>query len=179
MPPAAVVHVICAVDILEHELVDRLRSVDYLVDERPAEYILIWAFGPIRTCDADSALTLLVHVVAAEEQIIRSILPDDRRSPHRLPQPLHLVVVDDALMLRPVYQVLGREGVKVGLFLERKRSGREYPVFVVPDHGLRIGISARKNRVAGIFVLLRTTARQHCSHHNGSEEKSLIHESRI
>jgi hypothetical protein len=61
-------------------------------------------------------------------------------------------------MLRPIDQILGRKRIKISLLLKRQRSRRENPILIIPDHSLRISISARKNRITGILLLTRASA---------------------
>jgi hypothetical protein len=53
--PAAVDHVMAAVVVTEDELVDRLRTVVELVDQRLADQVAIRPLGPV--CDGDAYTT--------------------------------------------------------------------------------------------------------------------------
>ena len=149
VPPAAVIHIPGTVLVLEHELVDRLCPVDDLVYERFAEQVLVGSLRTVRNGDAYAALPFLVHIIASEEEVIGLVLMNYGRRPHGLPYPFHLVIVDDAFVLRPIDEVPGRKCVQVSLLLVREGCRRENPVFLPENGSFRIGVLPRKNRVAG------------------------------
>src|SRR5690606_38094348 len=116
--PAAVDQVVLAVGVFEHELVDGLRTVVELVDEGLPEMILEGAGGLVGDGYADAADGVVVlDVVRAEEEVVATILFDDRRCPHRAFGPLDLARVEDARVLRPSDEILGREAVEEDLLV--------------------------------------------------------------
>ena len=117
MTPSAVVHVIGAIVILEHELVDGLSPVDDLIDQGMAQGILERSCRIVGSGDTYATLAFLVHVISSEVEVICTIFLYDRRSPECPAKPGNILLRKDSFMLRPMDQVLRREGIHEKLFI--------------------------------------------------------------
>ena len=154
VPPSAVVHVVLPVVIAKHKLVYRLRPVHYLLYQRTSQRILVGTLRPAARSHADAAHLAFVHVVGREEQVVRAVLLQYRRSPHRLLGPLHVVSRQHPLVLLPRLQVLRRESIKVRLLLVQVRERREHPVASLEHRPLRVGIPSCKHGVITLSLPL-------------------------
>ena len=65
--PAAIIHIVPAIVVMEDKLVDGLCAVHDIVDERPAQRIPIGPFGPVGHSHTDAAHLAFVYIVATEE----------------------------------------------------------------------------------------------------------------
>ena len=79
--PAAIIHIVAAIGMTEYKLVDGLRAVDNVIDQRMPEQILERAFGFVADGYADAADFSFVYIVRAEEEIVFAIFFDNRRCP--------------------------------------------------------------------------------------------------
>ena len=105
MAPTAVIHIICAIVVAEHKLVDRLCTVYDVANERFAESILVWAFGTVGNGDADTAYFAFMHIVGTKEQVVFVVFLHYCRSPHCAAGPAHVGLFEYAWMFGPVHQV--------------------------------------------------------------------------
>ena len=116
--PTTVIHIILIiVSVVENKLIDRLRPVHDLVDQRLTQQILIRPFRTIAHGNTDTSDLSLVHVIRPKEKIILTVLVDYRRSPHSDLRPFHLSRIKNGGMLGPTHQILGREAIEEGLLL--------------------------------------------------------------
>ena len=177
MPPATVIHVMYAVIIAEHELIDWLRAVDHLADERTTQQVAVRPLGTIGNRYTNATHLAGMHIVRPEEQIVTSRMAYDGRCPHGPLGPTHFRRVEDGRMLRPSHQVLGRETVEEHLVFVHIAPRGINPIRVIVNDGLRIGIPTTKYRVAA--HALHGTATFACAtHQQGSQaqnKKILFH----
>jgi hypothetical protein len=157
--PTAVIHIPRTVLVAEHELVDGLRAVHDLVDERFAQIILERTRGIVGHGYTDAADLALVHVIRAEKEEILAVLLHDGGRPQSVTQPLYARVVDNALVLGPLHQILRRKTVEVELLAVRRRIGGIDPIGVAEHHALGIGVTPLENGVAR-SLLRRCTQRR-------------------
>ena len=154
MAPAAIEHIVLSVVVAEDELVDGLCAVDYLVDERFAESIFVWAFGTVAYGHADASNFAFMHIVPTKEKVELVVSLDDCGSPKRATEPRDVSLRDDVLVLRPVHEVFARESVEVQLLVVGSAKRREDPVLSVEDSTFGVGIPTGEDRVAaGLFLL--------------------------
>ena len=77
MLPTTVIHIILIiVSVVENKLVDRLRPIHDLVDQRLTQQILIRPFRTIAHGNTDTSDLSLVHVIRPKEKIILTVLVD-------------------------------------------------------------------------------------------------------
>ena len=108
MFPTTVIHIILIiVSVVENKLVDRLRPIHDLVDQRLTQQILIRPFRTIAHGNTDASDLSLVHVIRPKEKIILTVLVDYRRSPHSDLRPFHLCRIKNRGMLGPIHQISG------------------------------------------------------------------------
>src|SRR5689334_13357279 len=98
MPPAAVNDVVRTITILEYVLIDRLRAIVELVDQRFAEVVSEWSVGAACAGDADAShRRITLNVVRAEEEVVPSVFFHDRRRPERAAGPRYVFHVEHSL----------------------------------------------------------------------------------
>ena len=105
MSPSAVVHVVLAVVVAEHELVYGLCPVHDVVDERLAQRVLVRALGAVGGGYAYASHLALMYVVGTEEEVVLLVGVYDGRGPHCTLGPRHVFLVYDVRMLGPCHEV--------------------------------------------------------------------------
>ena len=154
MPPATVIHIIGAVVILEDKLVDGLRPIHNLVDQRFAQQILVGTLRTVAHRYTDATDLTLMHIIRTEKQVILTLLANHSRCPHGSFCPFHLRRVNDVGVLRPSDQILGRETIEMSLLLIHIAPRGIDPIGIVIDDALGIGIPTLKYRVTAQRHLL-------------------------
>ncbi len=176
MLPAAIIHVILTVIVAENHLVDRLSAIVDIADQRMAECILERAIRTIGNRHTDTAQFAGMDIISAKEEIILTVLFDGGWRPQRIGRPAHIPDIEHMFMFLPVNQVIRGEGIHVGLLEEGRpnvrigaqfflrlaqfsRCGRRrpfsrkcriYPVPMIENADLRIGIPAGYDRITGV-----------------------------
>ena len=160
--PTAVDHVPLVL-VLEDILVDRLRSVPELVDERLPKKVAVRPLGGVGDCNADAAVLLVaecadnrsrarivhrVSVIRGEENVVLPVLLVCIRGPHAATRPRNVLRVERPRMLRPRDKILrGEEVEEQSIVVGCARICREDPVGVTVEPYLRIGIPALEKLV--------------------------------
>ena len=149
MAPAAVDHIVLAVFIFKDGLIDGLRAVMELADERFAEIVFIGSFRTIGDRNADASPgRIVLDVVGGEEEVVAAAFFCDGGRPHGAVRPADGGSVEDMGIFGPLYEIGRGEGVEEDLFIIFIRIGRIDPIGRVEDSGFRVGVPAGEDRIA-------------------------------
>lgn len=152
--PTAVRHVPVALPV-ENVLINRLRPVPELVNQRFPDQILVWASWPVGDRHANAAVLLdanffhrcevtalsidRIRIVRTKKQIIAPALLHGMRRPKAM-RPTDRIGRQHARAFRPGSEIFGVKGVKKSLLLIVIGDCREDPVTVRIAADQRIGI---------------------------------------
>ena len=123
MPPATVNDVVLLVFVLKNELVNGLRFIVKMIDQRFAQIVSIRAFGPIGHRNPNATHGIVFHfvpfgtldVIGRKKQEILFVFFYDRGCPHGHIGPFDCVGIENSGVLFPVYEVFGRKGIQKNL----------------------------------------------------------------
>ena len=88
MPPSAIVHIVSAIVITEHKLVDGLCAIHNFINQGLAQHIFERTCRIVCHSHTDTAnLRVVLYVVPSEEKIIAVIGLDNSRRPQSTAQP--------------------------------------------------------------------------------------------
>ena len=146
MSPTTIIHIITPV-IIVHKLVDRLRSIHYLINQRLAQQIFVRSFRTIADCHANATNLSFVNIVRSKKEIIFSIFANHRRSPHRFLSPFNGCSIQNRSMFGPVHKVFGRETIKESLFFVNIAPSWKDPISIIINNAFRIGIPPLEYRI--------------------------------
>ena len=129
--------------------VNRLCAVDEAVNQRMAKVRGKRSFRTVGYRNFKTAgLVIALNVVGSENQIVFTAFFDDSRRPDRAPYVRKAAHIDNALVLCPMYKIIGGKGVEIHLFSiagERARDINVIAPVIAPR--LRICVPAGHDRI--------------------------------